>query len=232
MFFTRPIQRGTIGIIGDAGCGKTSLLLARRYQSTSYEIRLNKKYDFSLSKEDIPTADTCYEQKLLLGQKSIHMRYLDFSSDDSLKEASLRKMWYPHVSLFFICFAVNSIKQLTSAQSFWYPEVRLSNPRALVFLVGMKCDHRQEFSSDVVPMKTAQKMAMEMNATYVECSSQGPFASTVRQLFQTAAHSIVASKGRLTHREITDIRRRSSANNVTKKLGRGCTGGDLDCSIM
>ncbi|ODV86362.1 hypothetical protein CANARDRAFT_175268 [[Candida] arabinofermentans NRRL YB-2248] len=125
-----------IVVIGDSGCGKTSLLI-------------NFKDNKPASYEDyIPTifeTYNCFVSNNNGGQifkLSLH----DTAGQEDFE--GLRIPIYSDVDIVIACYSVDSQPSLANIQESWIPEVQNYQPDVPIVLVGTKCDLKNQLSSD------------------------------------------------------------------------------------
>ncbi|KAK6465556.1 GTP-binding protein [Scheffersomyces coipomensis] len=150
-----------IVVVGDGGCGKTSLLISYSQQ------RFPEIY--------VPTIFENYVTNVLAPNgKSIELALWDTAGQEEYDR--LRPLSYPNADLILICFALDSLTSLQNVKDIWYPEVNHFCPGVPVLLVGTKSDLTSDFNTDL-PIQ----LATEINAIgFIECSAKKMFnTSTV-----------------------------------------------------
>ncbi|GAB0189694.1 rho-related GTP-binding protein RhoD [Grus japonensis] len=158
-------------IVGDGGCGKTSLLMAFT------------KRDFL--KAYTPTVFEKYTASLQVGSKPVKIHLWDTAGQEDYDR--LRPLSYSNTNVVLICFDVTSPNSYDNILTKWYPEVNHFCKGIPVLLVGCKTDLRQD--------QEGEAMARQIHAvSYLECSAR--YQENIGDIF-TAACSAAFSA---THR--------------------------------
>lgn len=118
-------------VLGDGGVGKTSLL--QTYSSNVFPT------------EYIPTLFDDYSMNIMFENIPINLKLFDTAGQDDYLR--LRKEIYKDIDLFLFCFSLISPKTLDDIETYWIQELKFFNKKPF-FLVGLKCDLRDEFSWD------------------------------------------------------------------------------------
>ncbi|KFV70890.1 Rho-related GTP-binding protein RhoF, partial [Dryobates pubescens] len=160
-------------VVGDGGCGKTSLLVAFA------------RGDFP--KVYVPTVFEKYTASIQLGGKPVTIHLWDTAGQEDYDR--LRPLSYANANVVLICFDVTSPNSyeniLTKARKplgEWYPEVNHFCKGVPVLLVGCKTDLRrdqevlaklQEGRLEPISYQQAKAMARQVRAvSYLECSAR------------------------------------------------------------
>lgn len=168
-------------VVGDGAIGKTCLLIG-------YE------------KDEFPTdyIPTVFENVTLDKEIEIngqqHLISLDLWDTAGQEEFDrLRHLAYRETDIYLLCFSVVSDASFHNLQSRWLPEVQHHSPDALIILVGLKCDLREDEeylkkSNDGKPAVSAQQIEEYRQqckaAAYIETSALKKI--NVEKAFETA----------------------------------------------
>ncbi|KAI1153494.1 P-loop containing nucleoside triphosphate hydrolase protein [Nemania diffusa] len=170
--------------VGDAECGKSSLLL-RFYRDSFSELYTPTKYEL-------------FNQIIKVNNdQEIDIDLWDTAGDIKLEQ--LKRLNYLAWDAVFLCFSVNRMRSFYNARTQWITQIRRYTRGAPLILVGTKTDSRVGASlwaplyPDLETRVTATEGAMtatEIGATrYVECSAKtgqgitGVFKEGVRAVF-------------------------------------------------
>ncbi|KAI4250009.1 MAG: hypothetical protein L6R42_008816 [Xanthoria sp. 1 TBL-2021] len=113
----------------------------------------------------------------------------------------LRPLSYPETDLIFVCFAIDCPNSLENVMDKWYPEVLHFCPTTPLILVGLKSDLRTKRvcidllkTQGLTPVtpEQGQRVARQMGAVYVECSSKE--MKGVDDLFELAVNTAVGQE--------------------------------------
>ncbi|XP_053924878.1 rho-related GTP-binding protein RhoD isoform X1 [Cuculus canorus] len=115
-------------IVGDGGCGKTSLLVAFA------------RGDFP--KVYVPTVFEKYTASLEVGGKTVTIHLWDTAGQEDYDR--LRPLSYSDANVVLICFDVTNPNSYNNVVTKWYPEVNHFCKGIPVLLVGCKTDLRQD----------------------------------------------------------------------------------------
>ncbi|KAM9456639.1 rho-related GTP-binding protein RhoF [Clarias gariepinus] len=159
-------QQLKIVIVGDGGCGKTSLLMV-------------------YAKGDFPEtyAPSVFEKYMKIvnhGGKEIQLNLYDTAGQDDYDR--LRPLSYQDANLILVCYDVTNPTSYENVLIKWYPEVNHFCRDVPVILIGCKTDLRMDKekmrklrSLDLEPITYIQgeETQRRMNATlYLECSAK------------------------------------------------------------
>ncbi|KAM9841359.1 rho-related GTP-binding protein RhoF [Aulostomus maculatus] len=155
-----------IVVVGDGGCGKTSLLLV--YAKGAFP----EKY--------APSVFEKYVTTLSLGGKEIKLNLYDTAGQEDYDR--LRPLSYREANLVLVCFDVTNPISFENVMIKWYPEVKHFCRDIPVILIGCKTDLRKDKectrklkAMDQAPVTYSQGEAaqQEMKAElYLECSAK------------------------------------------------------------
>uniref|UniRef100_A0A8C3UG33 Rho-related GTP-binding protein RhoD n=1 Tax=Catharus ustulatus TaxID=91951 RepID=A0A8C3UG33_CATUS len=115
-------------IVGDGGCGKTSLLVAFA------------RGDFP--KVYVPTVFEKYTASLQVAGKPVTIHLWDTAGQEDYDR--LRPLSYSDANVVLICFDVTDSNSFDNILTKWYPEVNHFCKGVPVLLVGCKTDLRQD----------------------------------------------------------------------------------------
>ncbi|KAG7223998.1 hypothetical protein INR49_015255, partial [Caranx melampygus] len=160
-----------IVIVGDGGCGKTSLLM------------VYAKGDFP--EKYAPSVFEKYATTITLGGKVIKLNLYDTAGQDDYDR--LRPLSYQEANLVLVCFD-------------WFPEVKHFCREVPVILIGCKTDLRKdkECSRKLKALNLApityiqgEETRQQMNAElYLECSAK--YQENVEDIFREATKKALA----------------------------------------
>uniref|UniRef100_A0A8C7X456 Ras homolog family member F n=1 Tax=Oryzias sinensis TaxID=183150 RepID=A0A8C7X456_9TELE len=167
-----------IAIVGDGGCGKTSLLTV--YAKGNFP----EKYAPSVFEKFVTTVD--------LEGKQIELTLNDTAGQEDYDR--LRPLSYHGVSLVLVCFDVTNPNSYDNVLDKWFPEVKHFCQDVPVILIGCKTDLRKDRecmrklkAAGMAPISYTQ----QMNAVlYLECSAK--FQENVNYLFRVATKKALA----------------------------------------
>ncbi|XP_028679989.1 rho-related GTP-binding protein RhoF [Erpetoichthys calabaricus] len=167
-----------IVIVGDGGCGKTSLLM------------VYAKGDFP--EKYAPSVFEKYVTKIKVGSKEINLNLYDTAGQEDYDR--LRPLSYQNANLVMVCYDVTNPTSFDNILIKWYPEVNHFCRGVPVILIGCKTDLRkdkerlrklktleQEPITYLQGEETRKKISAEM---YLECSAK--FRENVEDIFQEA----------------------------------------------
>ncbi|KAI7853993.1 GTP-binding protein RHO3 [Circinella umbellata] len=156
---TTPKQRKIV-LVGDGGCGKTSLLnvFTRGYFPQAYE----------------PTVFENYVHDVIVDDQPVELSLWDTAGQEGFDR--LRALSYVDTHAFMMCFSVDDRDSLDNIPNRWLEEVLEHSPKAKIILVALKCDLRDDvrISSRLNPIlyEEGVEIARSINAVrYLECSA-------------------------------------------------------------
>ncbi|CAL8278767.1 unnamed protein product [Merluccius merluccius] len=165
-----------IVIVGDGGCGKTSLLM------------VYAKGDFP--EKYAPSVFEKYVTTITHGGKNIKLNLYDTAGQDDYDR--LRPLSYQEAHLIMVCYDVTNPTSFENVLIKWHPEVKHFCKDIPVILVGCKTDLRKDKERtrklkavDQTPITYTQgeEVRQQMNAElYLECSAK--YQENVEQVFQ------------------------------------------------
>ncbi|XP_067867654.1 rho-related GTP-binding protein RhoB-like [Heterodontus francisci] len=173
--------RRKLVVVGDGGCGKTSLL-------------------FVLSKDEfpegyVPTVFDTYVADIIVDEKQVELALWDTAGQEDYDR--LRPLSYPDTDVILICFSVDSPDSLSNIPEKWMAEVKHFCPGVPVVLVGNKKDLRSDervrkelarSKREPVRWEEGRAMAEMIGAyDYLECSAKTK--EGVWEVFETATRA-------------------------------------------
>ncbi|KAM3937101.1 rho-related GTP-binding protein RhoF [Leptodactylus fuscus] len=167
-----------IVIVGDGGCGKTSLLMV--YAKGSFP------------EQYAPSVFEKYSTSITIGNKEISLHLYDTAGQEDYDR--LRPLSYQDVNLVLICFDVTNPTSFDNVLIKWYPEVHHFCRGVPIVLIGCKTDLRMD-KERLRKLKTSQQEPVtyfQGEATckniqaveYLECSAK--FQENVDNVFREA----------------------------------------------
>ncbi|KAM6392540.1 rho-related GTP-binding protein RhoD [Pluvialis apricaria] len=179
-----PETEVKVVVVGDGGCGKTSLLLAFA------------RGDFP--KVYVPTVFEKYTASLQVGGKPMKIHLWDTAGQEDYDR--LRPLSYSDANVVLICFDVTNPNSYDNVLTKWYPEVNHFCKGVPVLVVGCKTDLRkpQEGHLEPISYEKASAMARQVHAvSYLECSAR--YQENIGDIFVEAC-SAALSATRRSHR--------------------------------
>ncbi|XP_048216582.1 rho-related GTP-binding protein RhoD isoform X2 [Perognathus longimembris pacificus] len=166
-------------VVGDGGCGKTSLLLV--FTQGNFPERYT------------PTVFERYAVDLQMKGKPVCLQIWDTAGQDDYDR--LRPLFYSDANVLLLCFDVTSPSSFENVFNRWYPEVTHFCKGVPIIVVGCKTDLRKD-------KVLGQDMARSVGAVaYFECSAR--LHDNVHAIFQEAAEVALSSRSRNLWRRIT-----------------------------
>ncbi|XP_060039835.1 rho-related GTP-binding protein RhoD isoform X2 [Erinaceus europaeus] len=146
-----PSKQVKVVLVGDGGCGKTSLLtvFAEGYFPETYT----------------PTVFERLSVKLQVKGKTVQLQIWDTAGQVDYDR--LRPLFYPDAGVLLLCFDVTSPYSFDNVLNRWYPEVSHFCKDVPIMLVGCKTDLRMDRSQ----LNRLRKMRLEP-VTYSRVGSQ------------------------------------------------------------
>ncbi|XP_062334488.1 rho-related GTP-binding protein RhoF [Osmerus eperlanus] len=181
-----------IVIVGDGGCGKTSLLM------------VYAKGDFP--EKYAPSVFEKYVTTISYGGKEIVLNLYDTAGQDDYDR--LRPLSYQNANLVLVCYDVTNPTSFENVLIKWYPEINHFCQDVPVILIGCKTDLRKDKERtrklkalDQAPITYIQgdETKRQMNADlYLECSAK--YRENVEDIFREATKRALAASRRARHR--------------------------------
>ncbi|KAM9307245.1 rho-related GTP-binding protein RhoF [Pholidichthys leucotaenia] len=173
-----------IVIVGDGGCGKTSLLM------------VYAKGDFP--EKYAPSVFEKYSTTISLGGKEIKLNLYDTAGQEDYDR--LRPLSYQEANLVLVCFDVTNPTSFENILIKWYPEVKHFCSDTPLILIGCKTDLRKDKectrrlkATNQAPITYIQgeETRQHMNAElYLECSAK--YQENVDDIFREATKKALA----------------------------------------
>ncbi|KAM6155771.1 rho-related GTP-binding protein RhoF [Rhynchocyon petersi] len=168
-----------IVIVGDGGCGKTSLLMV--YSQGSFP------------EHYAPSVFEKYTARVTVGSKEVTLNLYDTAGQEDYDR--LRPLSYQNTHLVLICYDVMNPTSYDNVIIKWFPEVTHFCPGIPMVLIGCKTDLRKD-KEQLRKLKSAQlepitytqgQSACEQirAVLYLECSAK--FRENVEDVFREAA---------------------------------------------
>ncbi|CEI94186.1 Putative Rho family, other [Rhizopus microsporus] len=194
---TRGITRKKLVVVGDGGCGKTSLLVV--YQKKEFP------------KEYVPTVFENYIANVALDSgKMVELALWDTAGQEDFDR--LRPLSYPETDVILICFAINLRNSFKNVQDRWLPEVTHFCEGVPKLLVGTKVDFRENkqeiqrlslSGQTLITTEEGRQMAKEIGADYYECSAMKNI--NVDLVIEAATKAAVTGSIKKLHRKFCKI---------------------------
>ncbi|KAM6133330.1 rho-related GTP-binding protein RhoD [Phoenicopterus ruber ruber] len=175
-------------VVGDGGCGKTSLLVAFA------------KGNFT--EVYIPTVFEKYTASFQVGGKPVKIHLWDTAGQEDYDR--LRPLSYSDTNVVLICFDVTNPTSYDNILTKWYPEVNHFCKGVPVLLVGCKTDLRrdqavlrqlQEGRREPISYQQGEAMARQVHAvSYLECSAR--YRENIGDIFAEACGAALSAARR------------------------------------
>ncbi|OZJ01677.1 hypothetical protein BZG36_05392 [Bifiguratus adelaidae] len=176
--------RKKLVVVGDGGCGKTSLLVV--FQNGTFP----DKY--------VPTVFENYIAEVRVDNKVVELALWDTAGQEDYDR--LRPLSYPETNVILICFAIDQSASFDNVQDRWVPEVTHFCPNVPKLLVGMKVDLREErdriaelhsIGHQLISYEEGEALAREIGAKYYECSAKAEY--NVKEVIEAAVRASMSS---------------------------------------
>ncbi|NVM02016.1 MAG: GTP-binding protein [Candidatus Helarchaeota archaeon] len=168
----KPDFRFKVVVIGDAGVGKTTLLL--------------RFVDDSFQESYLPTigVNVC-NKKVSIANKNIHLNIFDIAGQE--KFSLMRRVFYEDVNSVLIMYDVSNKESFDHIES-WIKDVspNFSSKKPIGLIIGNKIDLK---SKRVITRKAAEKIAEKFGLGYVETSAKT--GEKVNEAFKQLAEILV-----------------------------------------
>ncbi len=176
--FTGPVQERKLVIVGDGGCGKTSLLMM--YTRKTFP------------EEYVPTVFENYVSEVFLDKKRVQLALWDTAGQEDYDR--LRPLSYPDTDVVVLCFSLDNTASFQNIPDKWASEVaHFCGPQITKILVGLKSDLRAQetegVQSTLITQAEGQSLAAKIGAyRYIECSAK--YGENVELVFTEALRGI------------------------------------------
>ncbi|XP_056593164.1 rho-related GTP-binding protein RhoF [Triplophysa dalaica] len=180
-----------IVVVGDGGCGKTSLLMV--YAKGDFP----EKYAPSVFDKYVTTVNH--------GGKDIQLNLYDTAGQEDYDR--LRPLSYQDVNLVLICYDVTNPTSFENVTIKWFPEVHHFCHDTPIILIGCKTDLRNNKekmrklkASDMAPITYLQgeEIQKQLKAeVYLECSAK--YRENVEDIFRETAKRALAARAKAKH---------------------------------
>ncbi|KAI9323666.1 small GTPase superfamily [Dichotomocladium elegans] len=172
--------RRKLVLVGDGGCGKTSLLnvFTRGHFPQAYE----------------PTVFENYVHDIMVDEELIELSLWDTAGQEGFDR--IRELSYADAHAFLLCFSVDDRDSLDNIPHRWLEEVEAQSPQALITLVALKCDLRTDSNiTDPITYEEGVAVARSIHADrYLECSAM--HNRGVRECFEQVARAALQVRSR------------------------------------
>lgn len=175
-----------IVIVGDGGCGKTSLLMV--YSQGSFPERY------------APSVFEKYTANVTVGNKEVTLNLYDTAGQEDYDR--LRPLSYQNAHLVLICYDVMNPTSFDNVTVKWFPEVSHFCPGTPRVLIGCKTDLRKDKellrklrAAQLEPITYLQGLTTceEIQAAvYLECSAK--FRENVEDVFREATKAALSAQ--------------------------------------
>uniref|UniRef100_A0A8C8RNU7 Uncharacterized protein n=1 Tax=Pelusios castaneus TaxID=367368 RepID=A0A8C8RNU7_9SAUR len=172
-------------IVGDGGCGKTSLLM------------VFAKGDFP--RVYVPTVFEKYSASFQIGSKPVQINLWDTAGQEDYDR--LRPLSYTETNVILMCFDVTNPHSFENILTKWYPEVHHFCKDVPILLVGCKTDLRKDktlrrrlHEDRLAPITyhQAEAMAQRVSAVaYLECSAK--YQENITDIFVEASRAALSA---------------------------------------
>ncbi|MBN3304282.1 rho-related GTP-binding protein RhoF [Amia ocellicauda] len=180
-----------IVIVGDGGCGKTSLLM------------VYAKGDFP--EKYAPSVFEKYVTTIRYGSKDINLNLYDTAGQEDYDR--LRPLSYQNANLVLVCYDVTNPTSFDNVLIKWFPEVNHFCRGVPIILIGCKTDLRKDKERtrklralDQAPITYIQgeETKRQINAElYLECSAK--YKENVDDIFKEATRTALTAIKRAKH---------------------------------
>ncbi|KAI9317769.1 small GTPase-binding protein [Dichotomocladium elegans] len=180
--FAAAIRKKLV-VVGDGGCGKTSLLVV--YRRGAFPERY------------VPTVFENYIANVQIDNKLVQLALWDTAGQEDYDR--LRPLSYPETHVILICFAIDQPTSFANVQDRWVPEVTHFCEGVPKILVGTKIDLRDNatriaqlsgLGHHLTTYEEGERLGREINARYYECSAM--LNQNVNEVIEAAIRSAMA----------------------------------------
>lgn len=174
-----------IVIVGDGGCGKTSLLM------------VFAKGDFP--EQYAPSVFEKYMTDITIRNKKVTLTLYDTAGQEDYDR--LRPLSYQETHVILICYDVTNPTSFENVRIKWVPEVNHFCQEVPILLIGCKTDLRMDkerlrrlraAQQEPITYNQGEETARQINATmYLECSAK--FRENIEDIFKEASTAALSA---------------------------------------
>ncbi|XP_078277786.1 rho-related GTP-binding protein RhoF [Rhinoraja longicauda] len=174
-----------IVIVGDGGCGKTSLLM------------VFAKGDFP--EQYAPSVFEKYMTDITIRNKKVTLTLYDTAGQEDYDR--LRPLSYQETNVILICYDVTNPTSFENVRIKWVPEVNHFCQEVPTLLIGCKTDLRMDkerlrrlraAQQEPITYNQGEETARQINATmYLECSAK--FRENIEDIFKEASTAALSA---------------------------------------
>lgn len=170
-------------LVGSSRVGKSNLLLRFADDSFTDSYIATIGVDFRFKTMNVPTS-------VLFGSKINIVKLQIWDTAGAERFRTITSAYYRGAHAIVLCYDTTNHDTLTEIAETWFPEVQKHGGEVPLFLVGTKCDLKDERKCSV---QEAQEMAKRMGAvSFMGCSAKN--ATNVEQMFLRVAKECILLK--------------------------------------
>ncbi|KAI1411912.1 P-loop containing nucleoside triphosphate hydrolase protein [Hypoxylon sp. FL1857] len=183
----RPRESMRFIIVGDAGCGKSNLLL-RFYRDT---------FDLTYTK----TRYELFTKTIDVDGKEVDLELWDTSGEIGLQQ--IQSLSYLSWDTVFLCYSMENVDVFMKSQEMWVNQIRKHCGGAPVVLVGLKKDTRRgtglfaplrpDLRARLCSIENEYGDVLMRTMKYLECSAMT--GENVERVFEEATRAVLADRG-------------------------------------
>lgn len=168
----KRIEISPIVLVGDSGCGKTSLIMTYLHKRFTLPCKstLFETYDKVINFNNVDT--------------SVKLQIWDFPGDEYFDR--FRPLGYANAQGILICFAIDNVESFNNIKERWIPEITTHCPKAFKIMVGVGQEVRHDKTKrDIIPSyDQCYRFAKSYGYKYMESSfvDQRSCASAFEQI--------------------------------------------------
>ncbi|KAI8638756.1 small GTPase superfamily [Parasitella parasitica] len=181
--------RKKLVVVGDGGCGKTSLLVV--YQKKEFP------------QQYVPTVFENYIANVPLDNgKIVEMALWDTAGQEDYDR--LRPLSYPETDVVLICFSIDLRTSFMNVEDRWVPEVTHFCENVPKLLIGTKKDLRDsDRKNSFISKGEGEELARKIGAKYHECSAKTN--SDVDTVIEAATKEALNGNRKRLHKKLCTI---------------------------
>jgi small GTP-binding protein len=166
------LPEAKVVFLGESTVGKTSIVSAYA--------------DEGFNEVHSPTIGACFSlHEVRVGQETIKLKVWDTAGQERYR--ALTPMYYRDAQVAILVYAVDVSETMTKLTS-WIDKLQSdTTTMPIMIIVGNKTDLARE-----VEYATAEQFALEVNATYCECSARED--TGIKELFALAAEKAMSTR--------------------------------------